>query len=107
MAIVRSILDITKPIPQEVIERVRRNLKGRKIDLTDPDNPPLTAKELREMAAQTREIKKKIMFSLRMSKPAILWWQSLGKGYTGLMTTLLEAAPRHPEWIKTALNTQP
>ncbi|GBR73459.1 hypothetical protein NO1_0839 [Candidatus Termititenax aidoneus] len=104
MAMVRNTLDITKPIPQEVRARVRAGLKGRKIDLTDPDNPPLTAEELKEMAAQTRELKKKAMFSLRLSKTSILWWQSLGKGYTGLMTKFLEAAPQHPEWVKAALD---
>ena len=103
MAIVRSTVDITKPIPKEVIERVRKNLKGRKIDLTDPDNPPLTAEELKQMAAQTRELQKKTMFSLRLSKTSILWWQSLGKGYTGLMTKYLEAAQKHPEWVKKSL----
>ena len=103
MAIVRSTIDIMKPIPKEVIERVRKNLKGRKIDLTDPDNPPLTAEELKQMAAQTRELRKKTMFSLRLSKASVMWWQRLGKGYTGLMTKYLEAAQQHPEWVKAAL----
>jgi uncharacterized protein (DUF4415 family) len=79
---------------------VRAGLKGRKIDLTDPDNPPLTTAELKEMAAQTRALKKRTMFSLRLSQASLLWWQRLGKGYTGLMTKFLEAAPQHPEWVK-------
>jgi uncharacterized protein (DUF4415 family) len=105
MAMVRNTLNITKPIPREVIAKIRAGLKGRKIDLTDPDNPPLTTAELKEMAAQTRELQKKTMFSLRLSKTSILWWQGLGKGYTGLMTKFLEAAPQHPEWVKTALDS--
>jgi hypothetical protein len=100
----RNRIDITKPIPREIIERVRAGLKGRKIDLTDPDDLPLTAKELKEMAAQTRALKKRAMFSLRLSQVSLLWWRGLGQGYTGLMTKFLEAAPQHPEWVKTALD---
>jgi uncharacterized protein (DUF4415 family) len=100
---VRSRINITRPIPGGVIERVRAGLKGRKIDPTDPDNPPLTAEELKEMAEQTRALKKRTLFSLRLSQASLLWWRDLGKGYTGLMTKFLEAAPLHPEWVKTAL----
>jgi hypothetical protein len=104
MTMVRSKLDITKPIPKEVMKNVRAGLKGRKIDLTDPDNPPLTTEELKEMAAQTRAAKKRAMFSLRLSQASLVWWRGLGQGYTGLMTKFLEAAPLHPEWVKTALD---
>ena len=103
MAMVRSRIDLTKPVPEEVIKRVRDRLKGHKTDLTDPDNPPLTAEELKQMAEQTRELRKKTMFSLRLSRASVIWWQRLGKGYTGIMTKYLEAAQQHPEWLKTIL----
>lgn len=52
---------------------------------------------------QVREKQKKKMFSLRIETSAIEWWQSQGKGYTGIMARLLEAAKNHPEWIKQSL----
>ena len=52
---------------------------------------------------QVREKRKKKMFSLRIETSAIEWWQSQGKGYTGIMARLLEAAKTHPEWIKQSL----
>jgi hypothetical protein len=44
------------------------------------------------------------MFSLRLQKPTIDWWRNtIGIGYTTAMGKLLDAARRHPEWIKESL----
>ncbi|MDR1997318.1 MAG: hypothetical protein LBQ83_03240 [Candidatus Margulisbacteria bacterium] len=103
MATISKKIDISRPVPQKVKNRVITGLSGRKIDLTDPDNPELTVAELREIAGQARAGKERIMFSLRLSKNTVKWWQNLGRGYTGLMTKLLEEAPGHPDWIKAAI----
>jgi uncharacterized protein (DUF4415 family) len=76
-------------------------IKDRPVDTGDiPESSP---EELREIARQVREKRKKRMFSLRLETVTIEWWQSLGDGYTSVMARLLEEATRHPEWIKRCL----
>jgi hypothetical protein len=60
MSIVHSFLDESKPIPQEVEERIAAAVKDRNIDLTDPDNPPLTEIQLTNALRYAREQHKKM-----------------------------------------------
>ena len=76
-------------------------LRDRPIDYSDI--PKVTHKQFVEMRLAAIEKRKKQMFSLRLQIGAIEWWRSLGEGYTGIMSRLLEEAPRHPEWIKECL----
>jgi uncharacterized protein (DUF4415 family) len=133
MAIIKSSLDVSKGIPQEVKARVERTADKGNINPVDYDNLPLTETELGgavadreerymdaiglrpsevsvlspgqlEKIAQTaKERRERVMFSIRLSRTSINWWKSLGKGYTGLMTKFLEEAPNHPDWVKTVV----
>ena len=60
-------------------------------------------KELRKMAQQRREETKKILISLRLSSKTLEKAKSLGKGYTGLLSRLLDLAIEDPEMLKKCL----
>ena len=100
MGIMRSIATEFDQLSEESLARMAA-LKDRPIDTSDI--PELTPKELQEIARQTRERRKKQMFSLRLQTSTIEWWKSLGEGYTGIMARLLEEARKHPDWIKQCL----
>ncbi|GHT74785.1 hypothetical protein FACS1894124_5180 [Spirochaetia bacterium] len=130
MGIIKTSIDISKGIPQEVKDRIGQLDAYEGLDLTAPNNPPLTGAELQEAARDRRERfmgaigiepseasdlsprqleklaqeakarRERVMFSIRLSRTSINWWKGLGKGYTGLMTKFLEEAPNHPEWVK-------
>ena len=60
-------------------------------------------KELRKMAQQRREETKKILISLRLSNKTLEKAKSLGKGYTGLLSRLLDLAIEDSEMLKKCL----
>ena len=100
MAIVRMTLNEWDTLSPEAIARIEAT-DGRPIDTSDI--PEATPEELKEIARQVRENRRKRMFSLRIGNETIEWWQQLGAGYTGVMARLLEEAKTHPEWIKQCL----
>lgn len=57
-------------------------------------------KELKDMARQRREETKKILVSLRLTNKTLTKARSLGKGYTGILSRLLDLAIEDPEMLK-------
>ena len=100
MAIVRIQATEQDQLSEESLNRLAA-LQNRPVDSSDI--PEASPQELREIARQVREKRKKRMFSLRLEPATIEWWQSLGEGYTGVMARLLEEATRRPEWIRQCL----
>ena len=100
MALVRKIVSDTDVLSTETLARMTA-LENRPVDTSDI--PESTPEELREIRRQLREKRKKYMYSLRLEKDTIEWWQSLGAGYTRIMAYLLAEAKNHPEWIKECL----
>jgi uncharacterized protein (DUF4415 family) len=100
MAIVRISASENDQISEESLARLAA-LRDRPVDTSDiPESSP---DELREIARKVREKRKKRMFTLRLEASTIEWWQSLGDGYTGVMSRLLAEAWKHPEWIRQCL----
>jgi hypothetical protein len=89
-------------------EQIRRMEAGSKETednpVYDPENPPLTETELAKMAEiiQERRQTKKIL-SLRVKPSTIATAKKLGKGYTGLLSRLLDEAIKDPELVKKCL----
>jgi uncharacterized protein (DUF4415 family) len=60
--------------------------------------------ELKAIAKQRREKRKKKMFSLRLYVDTIEWWKTtFGEGYTGVMSRFLEEAKNYPDLVKKCL----
>ena len=56
--------------------------------------------ELKSIAQQRREETKKTIISLRLNNKTLEKAKSLGKGYTGILSRLLDLAIEDPEMLK-------
>ena len=77
-------------------------LKDRPVQ-PDEDCPELTAEQLAQMirvSEQRREERKKQTVTLRLSPKALQTAKSLGKGYTSVLSRILENALTDAEFIK-------
>lgn len=104
MAIVKTYIDFSKPIPQEVIDDVE---EASKFPITyDEDCPEMTDEELVKFAEivqrQKAERVKKVV-SLRISPATLEKAQKFGKGYTGVLSRILENALNDPELLRKCL----
>lgn len=57
-------------------------------------------KELKNIAQQRREEAKKTIISLRLNNKTLEKAKNLGKGYTGVLSRLLDLAIEDPEMLK-------
>ena len=81
-------IDLSAPLTKEQLEMLEA-LKSR--DVTpDEENPELTDEELHEMIRCRKEQNCKKTISLRLSPSALKKAKSLGKGYTSILSTILE-----------------
>lgn len=72
----------------------------------DEDSPELTDEQLeqfRRVAAERREERRKQTVAIRLSPQALTKAKSLGKGYTAVLSRILEAALSDNEIIKNYL----
>lgn len=104
MATVKTYIDFSKPIPQDVIDEVET---ASKLPVTfDEDCPELTDEQLAkfaEIAQQQRAERVKQVVSLRISPATLEKAKKLGKGYTGILSRILENALNNPEILKQCL----
>ena len=104
MAIVKYTLDPNKPLTEEQIERLKA-LKDRPITY-DEENPPLTEEQLskfRLASELNRERRNKQTVTIRLSPSALEKAKSLGKGYTSVLSRMLEIALQDNEFIERCL----
>ena len=72
----------------------------------DKENPELTEEELAQMrsfAELRREQRQKQVLTIRVTQETMRKAKALGKGYTGILSRLLELALNDPEMVKKAL----
>lgn len=105
MALVRSTLGADAKPPERLLEEVKAAAK--KPAAFDEDCPPTTAAEfavIDEILARRKADREKKNISLRVSARMIDETRArVGKGYTGFLSRLLEAALNEPELIKKCL----
>jgi len=96
---------VTKDYKLSSESRARlKALRKREVDTSDiPQATKEQLKELRRQLDEKRRREGKRMFSLRLTADTIKWWQSMGEGYTSLMSKFLDAAKYHPEWVQAVL----
>ena len=91
-------------IPEEAKKEVRSAAK-RPI-VFDDDAPELTDEQLAKfavLAKQQRTDRKKPVLSLRISKETLAKAKLLGRGYTGVLSRLLDMAINDKEMVRKAL----
>jgi uncharacterized protein (DUF4415 family) len=83
------------------VERIRKAAK-KPIEF-DEDGPELTPKQMAQLAEAARLRNLKHTVGLRLSQQTIEQYKAFGKGYTGIMASVLEYAINNPALIKQAL----
>jgi len=90
---------IRRPVPQADPKNVQQ------INPEQP-NTKMTPEQYEEFAAlaeQKREERKKQVLTLRVSPATMNKAKALGKGYTGILSRLLELALEDPEMVRKCL----
>ena len=99
--IVRKEIDVTRPLAPSQAELLR-NLASRPVS-PDEDCPELTMDQLaqfRRISAANREERCKQTVTLRLSPQALRRAKALGKGYTSVLSRILENALENPDIIR-------
>ncbi|MDR2103083.1 MAG: BrnA antitoxin family protein [Treponema sp.] len=92
-----------KPTKEE-LQRAKREYREAKKrpPIYDPECPPSTPEALAEFAAMARELRKNRrnpapVVALRLKPDVLAKYKALGKGYTGIMTDVLNYVADNPE----------
>lgn len=99
--IVRKRIDISQPPTPEQLEMLQRAAEMPIPE--DSDLPPLTEEQLSQFHRVSEEhniARRKVTVTLRISPQALARAKSLGKGYTSVMSRVLENALADPEVIE-------
>jgi uncharacterized protein (DUF4415 family) len=99
--IVRKEIDLNKPLTPEQTEMLTKLASAPATP--DEDCPELTADQLarfRRISAANREARCKQTVTVRLSPQALRRAKSLGKGYTSVLSRILESTLDNPEAIK-------
>ena len=99
--IVRKEIDLTQPLTPSQVEMLH-NLESKPIS-PDEDCPELTMDQLaqfRRISAENREERCKQTVTLRLSPQTLRRAKSLGKGYTSVLSRILESALENPDIVR-------
>ncbi len=101
MTIRKTFAEINKPLTPEQIAELEalRDIEPE----PDEDAPELTAEQIEEIRAERRAERNKQPVTLRLSPAAIAKAKGFGKGYTSILSRLLENALNDTEALKKAL----
>ena len=69
----------------------------------DNDSPVYTAKQLAYLYSESKRLNKKQTVGIRLNQQTIERYKNFGKGYTGIMASVLDYAIGHPEILRKAL----
>lgn len=99
--IVRKEIDLNQPLTSAQTELLNK-LESKPI-ASDEDCPELTMEQLaqfRRISAANREERCKQTVTLRLSPQALRRAKSLGKGYTSVLSRILESALENPDIVR-------
>ncbi len=102
--VIKKNIDVSKPLSEKQIEMLNA-LKDRPVEF-DEDCPELTEEELKQfkrISEANREERRKQTVTLRLSPQALKKAKSLGKGYTSILSRMLENDLSDNEKIKNYL----
>jgi uncharacterized protein (DUF4415 family) len=84
-------------MPKEVIKEVRRAARE-PVNYTEdaPRSSPEALKEFAQLAAERNRRKKKKSITIRVSPDVLESYKTMGSGYTGIMSDVLQYAVNNP-----------
>jgi uncharacterized protein (DUF4415 family) len=102
-----TVRDGQKPTKEQVKEIRAAVKEAKKHPVYDPDSPPSTPETLAEFAAKARELRQRMKHTkpavtIRVTPDCLEKYQSLGKGYTGIMADVLNYVANNPEILSKA-----
>jgi len=100
MTITSKLKQCNKPA-REQLKRIDKAAKRPVI--SDKDSPVYTSKQLALLYLKSKELNKKQTVGIRLNQKTIAQYKELGKGYTGIMASILDYAINHPEILKKAI----
>lgn len=102
--IMRKEIDFNEPLTEEQKEMLAK-MQSREA-VPDEDSPELTQEQLNKLVAiskKRREERKKLTVTIRLSPQALKTAKSLGKGYTSVLSRILESTLSDADLIKNYL----
>jgi uncharacterized protein (DUF4415 family) len=104
MGTITSTIKVGQKPPKEVVKRVKKAVReARKAppvyDSECPPSSPEALKEFARLAAERNRRKKKQPVTIRIAQDCLEKYQTLGKGYTGIMADVLSYAADNPEFL--------
>lgn len=99
--IVRKEIDLDQPLTSSQVEML--NALASMPTSPDEDCPELTTEQLNQfqrISAANREERCKQTVTLRLSPQALRRAKSLGKGYTSVLSRILESALENPDIVR-------
>ena len=82
---------------------MRKKEWAQRIVVHDEDSPVYTPEQLAYLYLESKKLNKKQTVGIRLNQKTIEQYRNLGKGYTGIMASVLDYAISHPEVLKKAL----
>jgi uncharacterized protein (DUF4415 family) len=103
MGITRSTVKVGQKPTKEQLKQIREIAK-KPIHYTEdcPESTPEALAEFAAMARSRRQRKTKPLVALRVESEALQKYKSLGNGYTGIMSDVLNYVANNPEILSRA-----
>jgi len=97
MGIIKSTVRVGEKPPKEVIKRLKQAAR-RTIKYTKdaPRSSPEALKEFAQLAAERNRRKKKQTITIRIAPNVLESYKTMGNGYTGIMSDVLQYAVNNP-----------
>jgi uncharacterized protein (DUF4415 family) len=93
-----------KPEDKPTRTQLRRIEQAAKMPVvSDTDCPVYTMEQLAHLYSESKRLNKKQTVGIRLNHKTIEQYKSLGKGYTGIMASVLDYVITHPDVLKKAL----
>ena len=103
MGIIKSTVRVGEKPPKEVIKRLKAAAR-RPINYTAeaPRSSPEVLKEFAQLAAERNRRKKKQTVTIRITPDVLERYKTMGSGYTGIMSDVLQYAVNNPSVLTEA-----
>ena len=97
MGIIKSTVRVGEKPPKDVIKRLKQAAQ-RPINYTEeaPRSSPEALKEFAQLAAERNRRKKKRTITIRIAPDVLESYKTMGSGYTGIMSDVLQYAVNNP-----------
>jgi uncharacterized protein (DUF4415 family) len=97
MGIIKSTVRVGEKPPKEVIKRLKQAARlPIKYTKDAPRSNPEALKEFAQLAAERNRRKKKQTITIRIAPNVLESYKTMGSGYTGIMSDVLQYAVNNP-----------